>query len=129
MSPPDAVLSCANWFDQVAVDEPVAVAVGPGARRVALEPRAATTVAAVERRVVDDVLRLVDRGLQVLADVHLDGRLARAEHVPGRAPCECVMSFHPLTPSVRGNVMGAALKSDAWGAPLCSAGNQLQARS
>ena len=39
------------------------------------------------------------------------------------------MSFHPCTPSERGKVIGAALKREASGAPLCSAGNQLHARS
>ena len=45
------------------------------------------------------------------------------------SPIRGVMSLYPVTPSVAGNVIGAALNRDVCGAPFPSDGNQLHARS
>src|SRR5262245_12136234 len=44
-------------------------------------------------------------------------------------PMRGVMSLYPVTPFDFGNVIGWAFHTEVSGAPLCSAGNQLQARS
>ena len=62
---------------EVAVGRVVTVGVGPGARLRELDARARK-----QRRVVAVA---VDRGLEILAEVGFDGRLAVAEHVVGDA--------------------------------------------